>query len=111
MQARAICESKIDSTRSASRYQKLPARTFAMKGGVAKWLGTGLQNRIRRFNSARHLQILARTPLLGLAPGVRELMLICRNGCRHENLHPLQNWRAFAPPLAGTNQRSAAAGK
>ena len=27
------------------------------KGGVAKWLGTALQKRLRRFNSARHLQI------------------------------------------------------
>lgn len=27
------------------------------RGGVAKWLGRGLQNRSRRFNSGRHLQI------------------------------------------------------
>ena len=26
------------------------------KGGVAKWLGTGLQIRERRFESGRHLQ-------------------------------------------------------
>jgi hypothetical protein len=25
-------------------------------GDVAKWLGSGLQNRLRQFNSGRHLQ-------------------------------------------------------
>ncbi len=29
----------------------------AYRGDVAKWLGSGLQNRLRRFNSVRHLQI------------------------------------------------------
>jgi hypothetical protein len=28
------------------------------QGGVAKWLGTALQKRLRRFNSARHLQVI-----------------------------------------------------
>jgi hypothetical protein len=29
------------------------------RGGVAKWLGIGLQNRVHQFNSGRHLQISA----------------------------------------------------
>ena len=28
-----------------------------LSGDVAKWLGSGLQNRLRRFNSGRHLQL------------------------------------------------------
>ncbi len=32
---------------------------FPSTGGVAKWLGSGLQNRVRGFNSLRHLQMIS----------------------------------------------------
>ena len=37
------------------------SRTFALanhKGTLAEWLGNGLQNRVRRFESARYLKEL-----------------------------------------------------
>ena len=39
------------------------SRTFALanhKGTLAEWLGNGLQNRVRRFESARYLKRVVR---------------------------------------------------
>ena len=48
--------------KSAERFAILKeSRTFALaitqknKGSLAEWLGTGLQNRLRQFDSARNL--------------------------------------------------------
>ncbi len=40
--------------------------SFKLRGDVAKWLGSGLQIHLRRFESGRHLQLSFRKSLIHL---------------------------------------------
>ena len=58
----SICTEKQKKSHNIFVYSKISS-TFALanhKGTLAEWLGNGLQNRLRRFESARYLKRVVR---------------------------------------------------
>ena len=62
-----------------------------LQGALAEWLRSGLQNRVHRFNSGRHLHIYARVAELVYAFDLKS------NGENHMGSSPISGTMENAP--------------